>query len=309
MKPSIIVITGPTGAGKSELGLRLALELQGEIICADSLTIYRGLNIGSAKPSDADRDTVPHHLLDLAEPTDPFSAADFRTAATAAIFDITARGKRPILVGGSGLYLRTLLHGLNQAPGEDSRLRSQLQQKGEQLGAASLLAELRSVDPQTAARLHERDIFRIIRALEVYHTTGRPISDFHAEHRFAESPFNTLQFCLDLPRESLYRRIELRVDRMLADGLLDEVKQLLASAVPPDCKPLCAIGYKEVVAYLQVEYDYTEMVRLIKQNSRRFAKRQLTWFRKEPELQWISYPQDAALIFSAAKRFFQPEGG
>lgn len=304
MKPRLLVIAGPTASGKSALALDLAEQLNGEIICVDSLTVYRGLAIGSAKPTPEQQQRVPHHLLDICEPTDPFTASDFRTAAAAAILDIIGRGKRPILAGGTGLYLRSLLRGLNKAPGEDPVLREALQKRLELEGGEALLAELTTVDPDTAQRLHPNNRNRIIRALEVFQTTGTPLSQFQAEHCFSDSPYNSLQFCLDLPRPELYQRIDDRVDAMLAARLVAEVEGLLHSGVPSDCKPLQAIGYKEVVAYLQGEHDQTEMTRLIKRNTRHFAKRQLTWFRSEPEMQWVAYPENSATIHSAAATFF-----
>lgn len=304
MKPRLLVITGPTASGKSDLALQLAESLNGEIICADSLTIYRGLAIGSAKPTPEQQQRIPHHLLDIRDPIEPFTAADFRELATKAIMDCTARGKRPILVGGTGLYLRSLLRGLNKAPGEDPALRKQLLKRAEQEGGEVLLAELGRFDPATAQRLHPNNMLRIIRAIEVYLCSGIPLSQFHAEHRFSETPFDALQFCLDLPRQILYQQIDQRVELMLKNGLLEEVEHLLQDGIPPDCKPLQAIGYKEVISHLRGEFDKDEMIRLIKRNTRHFAKRQLTWFRSEPDLQWVAYPENSATIKSAAVTFF-----
>jgi len=304
MKPRVLVITGPTASGKSALALELAKRLNGEIICADSLTVYRGFEIGSAKPTARQRHDIPHHLLDIRDPTESFSAADFRLEATDVINDLIRRGKRPILAGGTGLYLRALLRGLNKAPGEDGPLREKLRMRAEKEGAGQLLAELDQIDPDTARRLHPNNLIRIIRALEVYHATGLPLSQLHAEHAFSSSTYNALQLCLELPRQELYLRINARVDTMIADGLVTEVEQLLRDGVPSDCKPLKAIGYKEVVAYLQGVYDHDEMVRLIKRNTRHFAKRQLTWFRGEPELQWVAYPENSATIYTVAATFF-----
>lgn len=304
MKARLLVIAGPTASGKSDLALNLAEHLDGEIICADSLTVYRGLNIGSAKPTPEQRQRIPHHLLDICEPTDPFTASDFRTAAATAILEITGRGKRPILAGGTGLYLRSLLRGLNKAPGEDPVVREQLTKRAEQEGGEVLLAELARFDPETAQRLHPNNMLRIIRAIEVFLCTGIPLSHFHAEHRFSETPYNTLQFCLELPRQLLYERIDQRVETMLANGLQEEVEQLLRQGIPADCKPLQAIGYKEVIGHLQGAFDKPEMIRLIKRNTRHFAKRQLTWFRSEPAMQWVAYPENSATIASAATTFF-----
>jgi len=268
------------------------------------LTVYRGFIIGSAKPTREQQSRIPHHLLDVCEPSDPFTAADFMNMATVAIADILGRGKVPILAGGTGLYLRTLLRGMNKAPGEDAVLRDLLWARAKQEGPELLLEELRQIDPETALLLHPNNQVRIIRALEVYHTTGKPISHFHAAHGFSDSPYDALQFCLDLPRPVLYQRIETRVDAMYAAGLVSEVELLLQQGVSPVCKPLQAIGYKEVVAHLAGQFDVDEMLRLIKQNTRHFAKRQLTWFRREPEMQWVVYPENSATIHSATATFF-----
>lgn len=305
MKQQVLVITGPTACGKSALALELAQQLDGEIVCVDSLTVYRGFDIGSAKPTAGQQTIVPHHLLDICDPLQPFTAADFRLAATTAIDDITRRGKRPILAGGTGLYLRTLLRGLTDAPGEDPLLRQTLRQRAEQEGPAALLAELRGVDPATADRLHPNNLIRIIRALEVFRVTGVPLSQLQAAHGFSERPFEALQFCLERPREQLYHAIEQRVDAMLTEGLVVEVQQLLETGVPADCKPMQAIGYKEVAAHLRDGLDLELMTALIKQNTRRFAKRQLTWFRAEPELQWVAYPENSATILAKAATFFR----
>ncbi len=305
MKPKILVIAGPTGSGKTDLAIRLAKELKGEIICADSLTVYRSFNIGTAKPTVAQRQGIPHHLLDISEPTDSFTASDFRTAAANAINDIVLRGKRPIIAGGAGLYLRTLLRGLIEAPGENPGLRNELKIRLEKEGAESLLIELGRVDPETADRLHINNTKRIIRALEVYYSSGIPLSQMQSRHQFSETPYTSLQFCLDMPRQLLYERINKRTEMMIAEGLVDEVESLLQRGLPADSKPLQAIGYKEVTAYLSGLIDHDKMINLIKQNTRNFAKRQLTWFRKEPDMHWVAYPENSANINSAAAKFFE----
>lgn len=305
MKPRIVVIGGPTASGKSGLAVELAEQVHGEIVCADSLTVYRGLEIGSAKPTPEQRRQVPHHLLDIREPTQPFTAADFRTEASHAINDILKRGKRPLVVGGTGLYLRVLLHGLTNAPGEDPALRQQLKARAAREGAAALLEELRRVDPETAARCHPNNLVRILRALEVWHATGSPLSDFHQQHGFSDAPYNALFLCLDLPRAELYQRIDERVEAMLASGLVAEVQQLLQTGIPGNAKPLQAIGYKEIVAHLQGELTLEAATALIKRNTRHLAKRQLTWFRREPDAQWVAYPQNSASIAASVAMFFK----
>lgn len=304
MKQRVLVIAGPTASGKSELAIQLAEQLDGEIICVDSLTVYRGFDIGSAKPTAEQQQRVTHHLLDTCDPTESFTAANFSAAAAVAINTVIQRGKRPILAGGSGLYLRTLLHGMSQAPGEDRELRSALKMRAAREGNATLLAELAQVDPDTARQLHPNNLVRIIRALEVYACTGTPLSRFQRDHGFADSRYESLLFCLDLPRHELYRRIDERVDTMLSAGLVTEVTILLQTGVPPECKPMQAIGYKEVVAHLQGQLDHQEMAEAIKRNTRHFAKRQLTWFKKEPEMHWVAYPQNSATIHCTAATFF-----
>lgn len=304
MKPRILAIAGPTASGKSDLAISLAEQLNGEIVCADSLTIYRGLDIGSAKPTAEQQRRIAHHLLDIREPTQPFTAADFRHEASQAISDILQRGKRVIVAGGTGLYLRVLLHGLTDAPGEDSELRRQLKQRAEREGAAALLEELRRVDPETAARCHANNLVRILRALEVWHATGTPLSRFHERHGFSETPYDALLICLDLPRAELYQRIDRRVETMLTAGLVQEVQRLLQSGVPADAKPLQAIGYKEIVAHLQGELSLESAAELIKRNTRHLAKRQLTWFRREPEAHWVAYPENSATIAAFVAMFF-----
>jgi tRNA dimethylallyltransferase len=305
MKPRILVIAGPTASGKSDLALELAEQLGGEIVCADSLTVYRGLDIGSAKPTPEQQRRVPHHLLDIREPTQPFTAADFRNEAGPVIADIIKRGKHPLVVGGTGLYLRVLLHGLTEAPGEHPALRRQLRQRAVLEGPETLLEELRQVDPETAARCHPNNLVRIMRALEVWHSTGSPLSDFHRRHGFHDDPYDALLLCLDLAREELYRRIDRRVESMLSAGLVDEVRGLLQAGLSADAKPLQAIGYKEVLAHLRNELPLEAMTELIKRNTRHLAKRQLTWFRREADVQWVAYPQNSATIAAFVAMFFK----
>ena len=301
--PPVLVIAGPTASGKSALALELAEQLDGEIICVDSLTVYRGLDIGSAKPTAQDRAQVPHHLLDIRSPWEPFTAADFRHEAAHAINDIIRRGKAPILAGGTGLYLRVLLGGLADAPGQNPQIRDLLRLRAEHGEGETLLEELRAVDPETAAQTHPRNLPRIIRALEVYHTSGIPLSRFHSRHRFDQRPYIARQYLLAPPRDLLYRRIETRVDQMLRDGLIDEYRSLIAAGVPKEAKALGAIGYKEVAAFVDGSISRDDLPRLIKQHTRHYAKRQMTWFRREKEMLTIAYPPDSATIAREAALF------
>ncbi len=303
--PRVLVIAGPTASGKSALVLELAAQLDGEIICADSLTVYRGLDIGSAKPTAEDRARVLHHLLDIRDPWEPFTAADFRHEAAHAIDNIVRRGKTPILVGGAGLYLRVLLGGLADAPGQNAQMRQLLSLRAERGEGELLLEELRAVDPETASKTHPNNLPRIIRALEVYQSSGIAFSDYQNQHRFGQKPYNARQYLLAPPRELLYQRIEARVDQMLRDGLIDEYCGLLTAGVPKDAKALGAIGYKEVAAFVDGVISREELPRLIKLNTRHYAKRQMTWFRREKELLTIAYPPDSATIAREAVQFLR----
>jgi tRNA dimethylallyltransferase len=308
MKPKILIIAGPTASGKSALALELAEQFGGEIICADSLTIYRGLDIGSAKPTKAQQTLVPHHLLDIRNPDQGFTVADFIREAGTAIRDVISRNRHPIITGGTGLYIRALLGGLSEAPGEDLEIRQELQELASKIGPEALLEQLREVDPATAAKLPPGNLVRIIRAIEVYRKTGISLSEHQARHSFSERAYDALQICLDLPREELYRRIELRVDQMFKDGLVDEVSRLLAAGYSPELKPLSAIGYRETIEFLQHRCSLDEAIRLIKQNTRHYAKRQLTWFRREPEMLWIAYPEKSDSITNHFKMHFEDGG-
>lgn len=305
MKPRIIIIGGPTCSGKSELAIRLSERLNGEIVCADSLTVYKGFNIGSAKPSEAQRRHIPHHLLDIRNPSEPFTAADFGDEAAKAISDISARGRTPVIAGGTGLYLRILIGGLNNAPGEDRELRESLRKRGEEFGGDALLEELRAVDPATAKRCHPKNLVRIIRALEVWHSTGRRLSEFHEQHRFNDEPYEHLFLCLQQEREELYRRIETRVDNMISDGLIDEVRGLLDAGAPENSKPMQSIGYKETLVHLKGEMSLKEMADMIKLNTRHLAKRQITWFRRESAARNVAYPEFSDSIETIAETFLK----
>ncbi|HJV34669.1 tRNA (adenosine(37)-N6)-dimethylallyltransferase MiaA [Geomonas sp.] len=299
-KTKLLVIVGPTASGKSELALRLAEEIDGEIVNADSMQVYRGMDIGTAKPSAEERARVPHHLLDIVSPDRNFSASDFRLAAAAAIADIAGRGKKAIVVGGTGLYIRALLEGLVDSPNGDPELRRQFQD----LPGEELLRRLSELDPETASRLHVNDRVRLIRALEVYSQTGRPISSFRSEHAFSGSYYQALKIGMKVERQELYRRIEHRVDRMVESGLVEEVERLLAKGYDREAKAMRSIGYKEIAASLAGEMTLPEAVSLIKRDTRRYAKRQMTWFGKENEIYWLEYPETFVTILGHVIEFF-----
>ncbi|MFA7060372.1 MAG: tRNA (adenosine(37)-N6)-dimethylallyltransferase MiaA [Pedobacter sp.] len=300
----LLVICGPTASGKSELALRLAHELDAEIINADSMQVYRNMDIGTAKPSPDERTKIRHHLIDVADPGQLFSAADFADAADAAIKDITGRGKRVIVVGGTGLYIRALLKGLVDSPSGVGEIRQTLQQEALDLGNEAMLDKLRLVDPELAVRIHPNNLVRIIRALEVYRLTGNRLSHYQQKHGFAAQRYETLQIGIRVERQELYKRIEARVDRMLAEGLLEEAQRLLKNGCGSESKAMRAIGYKEAVACLRGEYSQEEAARLIKRDTRHYAKRQLTWFNADPDIIWLEYPEKVVTILQHVIEFF-----
>lgn len=305
----ILIVCGPTASGKSDLALRLAHALDAEIVNADSMQIYRGLDIGTAKPSPDQRAEIRHHLIDVAEPDQPFSAADFSDAADDAIRDIVSRGKRVIVTGGTGLYIRALVKGLVDSPSGAGELRQTLQNEADRVGNEEMLERLRSVDPELAAGLHPNNLVRIIRALEVYHLTGIPLSRYQREHAFAPRRYDALQIGISVDRGELYERIDDRVERMLADGLLGEVSALLAAGFGRDLKPMRSIGYKEASAHLSGEISREEAVRLIKRDTRHYAKRQWTWFKADRDILWFEYPGKFGSILEHAIKFYEQQEG
>jgi tRNA dimethylallyltransferase len=303
-KQKIVIILGPTASGKTDLAVRLAELLDGEIVNADSMQVYRGMDIGTAKPSLDLRRRVPHHLIDIADPDSNFSASDFRREAAGAIADITGRGKRAFIVGGTGLYIRALLQGLADSPSGAGEVRLGLEEEARRHGNEALLRKLASVDPVTAGRLHPNDLVRIIRALEVYRLTGKPISQQRSSHAFSGDYYCALKLGLTVERRELYERIDRRVERMIADGLLDEVRTLLDRGFSPQLKAMRSIGYRQICAHLSGEYPLEEAVRLIKRDTRRYAKRQMTWFNGDKEIYWVEYSDNFASIYNNVIEFF-----
>lgn len=301
-KQKIVVIVGPTASGKSSLAIRLATLLGGEVVSADSLQIYRGFDIGSAKPSRGERGGVPHHLIDVADPDGEFSAADFMHHADEAIAGIVGRGRLPIVAGGTGLYVRTLLHGLVPSPAGNPSFREEMARIAHRDGNEAVHRLLQEVDPVAAASIHPNNLVRTIRALEVWHAAGRPISSYWQSHRFAEDRYDALLLGLSPPTGLLDQRIGERVQRMIGEGLVDEVRGLL-SRYPPTIKPFGAIGYREVIGHLRGETTQEEMVALIVRNTRRYARRQMTWFRRERSIKWLEYPENFASIRGTVIQF------
>ncbi len=283
----LLAIVGPTGVGKSDFGVELALRYDGEVISADSMQVYRGMDIGTAKLSPEEMRGVPHHLVDVVDPDQEFSVAEYQKYAEAAIDAILARGCLPVVVGGTGLYIRTLLEDmLFPDPGADWELRRELQQEAARHGNQYLHRRLAGVDPEAAAKLHPNDLRRVIRALEVYTRTGTPISALQAASRNKPPRYDLLIIGLTCDRQELYRRIDLRVDRMIAAGLVDEVRALL-ERYPPGLTAMQALGYKEIQGYLAGRYTFDEAIEILKRETRRYAKRQYTWFRRDKRVIWV----------------------
>jgi tRNA dimethylallyltransferase len=303
-KPKFVAILGPTASGKSSLGFHLAEKYGGEIISADSVQVYRGLNIGSAKPSEEERRRIPHHLIDILDPDEDYSASSFRDQAGEIIRRLW-RGNTPVFVaGGTGLYLKVLARGLFQGPGGDPEMRQALRQKAKMEGSEFLHKELGRWDPEAASRIHPRDTFRLIRALEVYSLSQKPISHLQKEHGFRENPYQVLKIGLQCGREELYRRIESRVDEMMKKGWLDEVRSLLERGYSAGLKSMRSLGYKRLASHLSGEMDLDRAVQLIKQDTRRFAKRQITWFKADPEIRWFSASRESCGPIEAAVSLF-----
>jgi tRNA dimethylallyltransferase len=283
----VVVVVGPTAVGKSRIAVEVAKAFETEVLTADSRQVYRGMDVGTDKPASEERQAVPHRLIDLVDPDESFNAGLYRRQAIDEIERLYRDCRLPLVVGGTGLYVRTLLKGLCDAPQADPIMREALRQEAEDQGYDRLYARLVDVDPVIAARLHPRDESKVIRALEVYQLSGRRMSEFQQEHGFAERPFAALMIGLNRDRDVLYRRIEGRIDWQLAHGLIEETKQLLAQGYQRDSAAMKGLGYRQVAEHLAGEYDAAEMVRRFKRDTRHFSKRQMTWFRKEPGIQWL----------------------
>lgn len=286
-KPKFVAIVGPTASGKSSLALSLALKFRGEILSADSVQVYRGLDIGTAKPSAEERRLVRHHLIDILDPDEEYSAALFREHADGIIARLHAAGTPAFVAGGTGLYLKVLSRGLFRGPGGDPALRDRLRRRAETEGGEALHRELALLDPQAASRIHPHDTFRVIRALEVSTVGRRPISQYQGEHGFRENPYSVLKIGLSCEREDLYRRIESRVESMVERGWVEEVRSLLSRGYSPSLKSMQSLGYRHIVSHLEGEIDLSQAVSWTKRDTRRYAKRQITWFKADPEVRWF----------------------
>ena len=285
---NIICLAGPTASGKTALAVSLAKELDGEVVSCDSMQVYRRMDIGTAKPTREEMEGIPHHMLDVADPTEDFSVSRYCALASPIVDDILARGKTAIIAGGTGLYMDALIRGNDFAPYPSTGRREELERIAQEQGIETVMEQLRSVDPESAARLHLSDQKRIIRAMEVYLETGETITEHNLRTQQQPPKYEALWLGLDFQeRKTLYDRIDLRVEIMLQMGLIDEIRSLLASGIPEKCTAMQAIGYKEFVAALRGECTIQEAAAQVQQSSRRYAKRQLTWFRRNSKMRWL----------------------
>ena len=303
MKPKIAIILGPTAVGKSALALELASQLNGEIVNADSQQVYRFMDIGTGKPSLADRERVRHHLIDVVNPDQDFNAAMFRHLASEVIHQIDERKRNAIVCGGTGLYVKALTRGLFEGPGQDPELRRSLEMEISTFGLSSIYRRLAEIDPTVNSTIHPNDRLRTIRAREVYQLTGKPISQWQKEHRFEEQPFALLKIGLNRDRAELYERINRRSEDMVAAGFTDEVGGLAARGYSLDLKALRSVGYAQMAKVVCGTLSMDAALEEMKQETRRLAKRQLTWFRGDKEIRWF-HPTQAQEIVIAMKAFF-----
>lgn len=288
-KDNLLILLGPTAIGKTDLSISLAKKLNGEIISCDSMQIYKYMDIGSAKVTEEEMDGVPHYLVDCIDPEEEFTVADFKREAKKHIRDINSRGKIPIVTGGTGLYINSLVYDLNftqVAPNEE--FRKELEDLARDKGNSVIYDKLRQIDPESIDKISEKDTKRIIRALEIYEMTGKTMSEQNENFRKENTDYNLSMIGLNMDRQKLYDRINLRVDLMLENGLLDEVKGLMEMGYTSDLVSMKGIGYKEVISYLNGEMEYDEFVSFLKQKTRNYAKRQLTWFRRDERIKWVN---------------------
>ena len=298
-RQTLFFLVGPTASGKTAVGIEAALRIGAEILSLDSMALYRGMDIGTAKPTPAERARVPHHLIDIAEPHEAFSTGRYLEAAEAAIADVVGRGKLPLFVGGTALYLKALTEGFFHGPSADWALRNRLIAEAEETGVPALHERLRAVDPAAAARIHPNDLRRIVRALEVHEATGRPISEQQTQFGLASPRYECPIAGIRRERAELHERINRRVDAMFAAGLVEEVRRLLAEPRGISHAAGQFVGYREVIAHLRGELTLDEAIERVKARTRQFAKRQMTWFRSFPQIRWVdadvaSSPDDLA---------------
>ena len=303
MKQPLIILTGPTAVGKTALSIKLAKAVNGEIISADSMQVYKGMDIGSAKIRPDEMQGVPHYLVDCLDPKDEFNVVVFHQMAKEAMAQIYARNHIPILVGGTGFYIQAITSDIDFTENSEiDSFRTELEQISKTEGPLVLHDRLREVDPESAETIHPNNVKRVIRALEYYHQTGLPISRHNMEQRQKTSPYNLAYFVLNDDRANLYRRIDLRIDQMLQEGLIDEVKNLKEQGCHKNMVSMQGLGYKEILSFLDGSYSYDEAVYVLKRDTRHFAKRQITWFKREKEVEWFDkqeYSYDEDLVLQA----------
>jgi len=305
MKPKVVIILGPTGVGKSEVAMSVALHVQGEIVSADSLQIYRHMDVGTGKPAPEQRREVRHHLIDMIDPDKEFNAAIFREMALKAIQEIRSRQNQAIVCGGTGLYIKVLIHGLFVGPGRDAGIRKELEEEAKERGLGCLYERLKRIDPDATSWIHPNDRQRIIRALEVFTLTGKRISEWQGDHGFGESPFESLKIGLNRDREELYGLIDRRCEEMVASGLIEEVRWLAENGYGMDLNPLQSVGYNHIGLYLRGEMGLEESLALMKRDTHRLAKRQLTWFRADKEIRWFHPEHERKEILDTARIFLK----
>ncbi len=306
MKPRVIVILGPTAVGKSELALELAARIGGEIVNADSQQVYRYMNVGTGKSSLADRERIRHHLIDIVNPDEEFNAALFRSLATRVILQIHESQQCAVICGGTGLYLKALTQGLVSGPGQDPEMRRKFQKEIDESGLGKLYQRLLDIDPTVASSIHPNDRQRTMRALEVFQLTGKPLSHWQREHGFQEQPYEVLKIGLKRERGELYDLIDRRSEQMIQDGLLEEVRSLIDRGYGLDLKPLRSVGYRQMGRVLQGLQGVADALEDMKRETRRLAKRQLTWFHGDPDIFW-HHPNQPQAIVERVKRFLSNE--
>lgn len=291
----LIVIAGPTGIGKTELAHEMAKKLSGEIISADSRQVYRYMDIGTAKPAQSLQQEVPYHLINIVNPDEDFTVADFKEKAEEVIKQVHQRNKLPFLVGGTGLYIKAITTGLFPSPSPSPAIRHELQLQSAEFGSTYLYDKLYKIDKEKAKKLNPNDTRRIIRALEVFYQTGLPISQLQ-KHKTQKEDYNLMMICLNKDRDVLYHQINERVDRMIKEGLVDEVKTLLDMGYNENLISMEAVGYKQIIGYLRGDYGLDKAIEMIKRHTRNFAKRQLTWFRAEKRFRWFDTQEKDEMI-------------
>lgn len=304
VRPKVVVICGPTALGKTSVAIHIAKHFAGEIIGADSMQIYRYMDIGTAKPTEDEQACVKHHLIDIIDPDEPFDARKYGALARDKIVALHDQGVVPFVVGGTGLYIKALLHGLFKSKASDFDIRVHLKNELQVHGGDYLYNRLCRHDPATAKKIHPNDTYRIIRALEVIELTGKTMTELHQAHGFKEKPFVVLKIGLHMDRDVLYDRIHRRVDAMINSGLVSEVKSLLEMGYSPDLKSMQSIGYRHIVNFIKGNCPWEEAIRTLKRDTRRYAKRQLTWFKADPEVIWKK-PEALGDIKRLIKKFLQ----